>query len=695
MSINHEKYTLFIVDEYLRYTWVHFLKKKSQAPEMIMSFIRMVENHNNVTFQTNNVIGNFNYPSNVPAYHPIRKFLMNCPLKLAFTKSLSVLYQNLLREFWSTSIAYDPNPPTHDSVDRALREFLIKFSVMNDQPFTLDFSTFCYSTGLDYKKGKYVAHPTPETVKTTLGKIATNASYLDKTPILKNSFPVAWRILFTFVIQVLGGNYSSTKQINSIQQMIAYCYITGTEVDIEEIIYSDLVTKLGPFKFTEIELMAHMIVVNNQKDSVSPPPLSGKKKKVKSQTVTPILPKSQGPEASDSLPQKRKNPKSKKPPTKTKETPPPSQQRVLNDPTQSPQAPGNIQPTNKGLPSTASNKGTDKTTPSLEEPLGDKDSEGNIPPADMKPINPTVADPLGTGAEYQDKEAADSYADLRASVEGYYKENDAVKDDPALNKKVIEATEAYTNNSSALTKLLNLSTNSLAWNLGPKMTAVEISQADIRSNISSLKQDTSDIKSMMIEIYQAFKGQASTSSSSVPQTTLAITERPINIRGENDTQADTEEPSSHTEGKHVAIEDDKAEEEPTRAEHIKKAAEEAKIFEMTRNEVIKVVQEKAEKIGLDHKKIISAKAGEKFKKAQDAEHKVLKRQHTKKSALPTPILEQASSQSLGRKRKHLELEPEIKVPRSLSEQSLNELPQDAQHESIRKTLAVNEAVLSE
>ncbi|GKA76982.1 retrovirus-related pol polyprotein from transposon TNT 1-94 [Tanacetum coccineum] len=48
MSINHEKYTLVIVDEYSRYTWVHFLKKKSQAPEIIMSFIRMVENQNEV-----------------------------------------------------------------------------------------------------------------------------------------------------------------------------------------------------------------------------------------------------------------------------------------------------------------------------------------------------------------------------------------------------------------------------------------------------------------------------------------------------------------------------------------------------------------------------------------------------------------------------------------------------------------------
>nr|GEU47438.1 hypothetical protein [Tanacetum cinerariifolium] len=285
----------------------------------------------NVTFQTNNVIRNFNYVSNIPAYHPIMKFLMNCPLKLAFTKIPSVLYQNLLIEFWSNTVAYDHNPPTDDSMDRPLREFLIKFSVMNDQPFTLDFNTFHSSTGFDYNKQKYVAYPTPETFKTTLRKIATNASYLDKNPVLKKSFLVAWRILFIFVIQV----------------------------DIEEIIYIDLVTKL----------LSH--------------------------------------EASESLPQKRKKPKSKKPPTKTKEAPPPSQQRVLSNPTQSPRAPYWIPKIQRetynslGLPSMTSNEGTTKTTPRLEGPLGNKDLKGNKPPADMKPINPTVTNPLGTGAEYQ------------------------------------------------------------------------------------------------------------------------------------------------------------------------------------------------------------------------------------------------------------------------------------------------------
>ncbi|GJT94372.1 retrovirus-related pol polyprotein from transposon TNT 1-94 [Tanacetum coccineum] len=50
-TINHEKYTLVIVDEYSSYTWVYFLKKKSHAPETIMSFIKRVENQNDIKFK--------------------------------------------------------------------------------------------------------------------------------------------------------------------------------------------------------------------------------------------------------------------------------------------------------------------------------------------------------------------------------------------------------------------------------------------------------------------------------------------------------------------------------------------------------------------------------------------------------------------------------------------------------------------
>ncbi|GJZ72762.1 hypothetical protein Tco_0636908 [Tanacetum coccineum] len=48
-----------------------------------------------------------------------------------------------------------------------------------------------------------------------------------------------------------------------------------------------------------------------------------------------------------------------------------------------------------------SNEGTAKTTPHPEGSLGDKDSKGNIPPADMELIHTPVVDPLGTGAKYQ------------------------------------------------------------------------------------------------------------------------------------------------------------------------------------------------------------------------------------------------------------------------------------------------------
>nr|GFA66317.1 hypothetical protein [Tanacetum cinerariifolium] len=122
------------------------------------------------------------------------------------------VYQNFLVEFWSTVVAFNPFPSIDEPEKRPFKEFLIKFSVSNG--------------------------PRP------LTHISINPSYLDKTPVLKNSFPVAWRILFTVVIQIFGGNYSFTEQVNSIQQLLAYSIITGTEVDIGEIIYSDIITML-------------------------------------------------------------------------------------------------------------------------------------------------------------------------------------------------------------------------------------------------------------------------------------------------------------------------------------------------------------------------------------------------------------------------------------------------------------------
>ncbi|GJY61745.1 retrovirus-related pol polyprotein from transposon TNT 1-94 [Tanacetum coccineum] len=212
---------------------------------------------------------------------------------------------------------------------------------------------------------------------------------------------------------VLGENYSSTEQDAKFR------YLPG-------ILSNSNFTK-DPSKVTKIELMTHMIAVNNKKDSVSPLSLSAKTKKRKSQTVTPTLPKSQGPKASESLSKNRKKPKSKKTDTETKATSTPkptegSEQShsvssctmpdpqdlerdiqlasirlpsILDKVTRTSQhlpegtttdpkdSVGNKQPIDIGLPSIASNEGTAKITLHPEGPLGDKDLGGNKTPADI------------------------------------------------------------------------------------------------------------------------------------------------------------------------------------------------------------------------------------------------------------------------------------------------------------------------
>nr|GEX86420.1 hypothetical protein [Tanacetum cinerariifolium] len=65
-------------------------------------------------------------------------------------------------------------------------------------------------------------------------------------------------------------------------------------------------------------------------------------------------------------------------------------------------------------------------------------------------------------------------------------------------------------------------------------------------------------------------------------------------------------------------------------EEIKKADKEAILNSISKTEVIKVIREEAKKLGIHQKEAITTKASELFKKAQDAKHEVLKRQHTEK-----------------------------------------------------------------
>ncbi|GKA06842.1 hypothetical protein Tco_0686066 [Tanacetum coccineum] len=496
-----------------------------------------------------------------------------------------------------TDNAYDLKPPVDDSEERPLREY--KF---------LDLKTFCEATGLDYNQGTYVSHPSPEAVKAELAKITTD-------------------------------------EVNSIQQLIAYCLITGTKVDIREIVYSDLITRLtnksrqkyvsyprfvscalkellgteyaqeekfgslpnvlsnsnftkDPSKVTPIKLTASMIVVNNLESLVSQLLFCGKKKKTKSQTVSKPKPKTQGLEASGTLPQKRKNTLTKNTTPQATKTPPTekvstedsdktqSKPLLKGKTTDAKDPEGNIQPASMGLPSTPLDEGTHKSQPLTESKTTDlKDSEGNKHPAD-KGLPAMVLDdsigktkPLPEGPrEDKDSERLKPLADMgithpssllgasdddlkedsnddvfeageemdeniqepdieetqtHHSTKHTTKEHqilanlkevqDAVKEDPALNKKVLEA---YIKNSTNLTELLTLvktfyfsglksiveslktvvdaqndhldtwakSSTNLAWSVGPRLTKIKHTQALIQDDISSLKENTYKIK---------------------------------------------------------------------------------------------------------------------------------------------------------------------------------------------------------
>nr|GFB55218.1 retrovirus-related Pol polyprotein from transposon TNT 1-94 [Tanacetum cinerariifolium] len=41
-GINEKRYVLVIVDDYSRYTWVHFLRSKNEAPEVIKTFLKRI-----------------------------------------------------------------------------------------------------------------------------------------------------------------------------------------------------------------------------------------------------------------------------------------------------------------------------------------------------------------------------------------------------------------------------------------------------------------------------------------------------------------------------------------------------------------------------------------------------------------------------------------------------------------------------
>ncbi|GJS07350.1 hypothetical protein Tco_0364146 [Tanacetum coccineum] len=275
--------------------------------------------------------------------------------------------------------------------------------------------------------------------------------------------------------------------------------------------------------------------------------------------------------------------------------------------------------------------------------------------------------------------------------------SNVVKDDPATNQKLNEATETFARISSNVTEILSLVKGFNFFALLSTVKSIKDHVTALKREISSLRKDTFEIKSMITEMYAAFQGHplaipiSSILSLVIPPTQAQpITSIIIHPKRSQatlkidkgkgiSTNSDDDLSNKLVKASSIVHPDP---DEPDKEEQINKAKEEARLLAMTKLEVIKVVQEEDKKIGLDPKAIKGAKAGEMFKKAQDVEHAVLKRQHTKKVikslelkkhklkkipkelrihfALPTP--EQTPLQVSGRKWKHMELEPETRIP---------------------------------
>ncbi|GKA45329.1 hypothetical protein Tco_0738125 [Tanacetum coccineum] len=351
-----------------------------------------------------------------------------------------------------------------------------------------------------------------------------------------------------------------------------------------------------------------------------------------------------------------------------------------------------------GLPSTIPDEGISKTKPLLEGGnIKDKDLERYKPVADMESSTPPVITLSRTDAEYQvDQTQSTRFEDdlleesdddvfeageemdediqeheteethTRQSTEEQHSQEhqsplhptkssklseDAVKEDLALNKKILEATEAYTKNSTTLTELFTL------------VKSLEF--PGIKTNVESLNvvvTTQNDHLAKWAESSTSTSWSSSSASSiSVTTITIAITEVPIPQtqltgpvieitppeqpespyvtpnpdRGKGKVTNDVESPSKLVKASSEVHPDP---DEPVRAhyeleERKQKAAEEA-----------------------------NSKGGQEFRKIQDAEIKVHNREHFEKI--------KRSRELRKKKRKIQELEPETRIPRLECNRSL-------------------------
>ncbi|GJS69564.1 retrovirus-related pol polyprotein from transposon TNT 1-94 [Tanacetum coccineum] len=168
-------------------------------------------------------ISNFNngialLESKNTAYHPMLQFLSKSYISAALTKQPSAYYSKYLWEFWYTAEA--------DSTTNSITFTLSNF----DKPISFDLNVF--STVISLKCSEnFVLIPPKETVKAglaTLGLIDENDTSISYSNLI-NLSPLKMR-------------YFLPKG----KQVIAYCLCWGLDIDIANILFTDLIVQLHP-----------------------------------------------------------------------------------------------------------------------------------------------------------------------------------------------------------------------------------------------------------------------------------------------------------------------------------------------------------------------------------------------------------------------------------------------------------------
>nr|GEZ91903.1 hypothetical protein [Tanacetum cinerariifolium] len=183
---------------------------------------------------------------------------------------------------------------------------------------------------------------------------------------------------------------------------------------------------------------------------------------------------------------------------------------------------------------------------------------GNKPPADMETLHPTDADLLGTGAKYQEDQTQPSRLRYQSLTEN--EGEPSYKGEPDTQPMIlfVQMFEPFfslrmrpkkgdkLSSSTAHPKASD--TDSSSDNILKKILGLERAQPHIKSSMYSLQEDTGSIKSIMTEMYNAFRGKSSLAPSSNVTPTFALSDTLTNVEGENATHTATKEPPSHTEG---------------------------------------------------------------------------------------------------------------------------------------------------